>query len=224
LDDDEAARAVSADSLAASITRLAYPGDYLTNFIQASATLVLGVIGLRLAHNYRRQIRAALVLRTAEAFARLWALTGNGQLAVDGYMDELARKSTAAGMRNWYFEAGDGLYLSAANRTLFFKVLEGLEDSGSINPRSNKERLARLTAIDRDRSLGCICWRQLSLLRTQLKSDLAVYDEETSFALLRADEKELLGECAIREPRMYLRRRRSTRLTMSRCTCSSCPV
>ena len=94
-------------------------------------------------------------------------------------------------MRDWYFENGDGLYLTAASRKLFFQVVETLEGE-NIHPESARRRMTTMSETDRDGHLGCICRRQLSLLRTQLKNDLAVYADESTYSFLRSDEKNCL--------------------------------
>lgn len=193
----------------------------MSDWIQAVATVILGIIGLTIANNYRRQIRASLVLRTADSFSRLWELTN---IRYGSLMDTDTRARTAKRFRDWYFGHGDGLYLTAATRKLFFCVIAELEgDIGNIYPDRTRQRLADMNEADQNRHLGCLSPRHMSLLRTQLKNDLAVYKEGMTFHFLREDERELLEECAIRPAsRFFHKRATPARMRTADCLCGFC--
>ena len=194
----------------------------MSDWTQAVATVILGIVALVIANNYRRQIRASLVLRTADAFSRLWELTN---VRYGSLMDGATRVETAKKLRDWYFGHGDGLYLTAATRKLFFCVIADLEgDLPNIYPHKTRQRLVGMSESDRNKHLGCISPRHMSLLRTQLKSDLAVYKEGMTFQYLRDDERELLEACSIRPSRSRTLRRKATssRLREADCLCSLC--
>lgn len=196
----------------------------MTEWTQAVSTVVLGVIGLWIANNYRRQVRASLSLRVSEAFSRLWEISGETRFIKYWAIDEVARKTVAAEMRDWYFKHGDGMYLTAVSRSMFFDIAETLEGNPeNMHPESVRRQFEKLSQPDREKYLACVCRRQLSLLRTQLKNDLAVYDEGAMFSFLRPDEKELLADCYIRPSRRILRKRSTVaRRKESVCTCKIC--
>ena len=46
----------------------------ITTWVQAAATVLLGLVGLWFAHNCRRQIRLELAERQVDSYMRLWTL------------------------------------------------------------------------------------------------------------------------------------------------------
>ena len=198
----------------------------MADWAEAAATLVLGIIGVWLANNFRRQARAALTDRTADAHAKLWEITGRCPPVAGSSQDAPVRAVRLKEMLDRYFVAGNGMYLSTKSRTLFFAVLGTLGAEGvGVQPASARARLGAMPEPDREAVLSCLARRQLSLLRTQLKTDLAIYSERSTFGHLRPEEIELLKECGIVRPysaRLVTRFLSTMRSRPSGCSCGSC--
>jgi hypothetical protein len=67
---------------------------------QAVATVFLGLVGLWLAHNYRRQIRLKLAERQVDSYIRLWKLTASATPERTTPLDHVERQRTE---RGWSF-------------------------------------------------------------------------------------------------------------------------
>jgi hypothetical protein len=198
----------------------------LADWAEAAATLILGIIGLRVANNFRRQARTALTARTAEAHAKLWAITAHCPPTVQAPLDTNVCLLMAKEMSDWYFESGNGMYLSTKSRKLFFAVLGTLGAEGySLQPECARVRLDAFSETEREVALACLARREISLLRTQLKTDLAIYSERSTFGHLRSEEVALLKECGILWPfltRMPARVLASSRSAPNACSCGTC--
>lgn len=198
----------------------------LADWAEATATLILGVIGLRVANNFRRQARTALTVRTAEAHAQLWAITAHCPPTLGKPPSSDVRTLMAKEMSDWYFASGNGMYLSTKSRKLFFAILGTLGAEGiGIQPECARVRLDTLPAAEREGAVACLARREISLLRTQLKTDLAVYHERSTFGHLRSEELALLKECGISRPltaRTAMRFLTAIRSTPNACSCGTC--
>src|SRR5688572_343592 len=98
----------------------------VAGWAQTAAVVFLGLVGLWLAHNYRRQVRLKLAERQVESYLRLWMLTGVGTPERRTPMDAGERESLYQAMVRWYFDDGDGLFLSPRTRDLFVGVRSNL--------------------------------------------------------------------------------------------------
>jgi len=75
---------------------------------QVLATAFLGVAGLWLAHNYRRQVKVVLAERQLDAFLQLWKLTVTAMPDRPTPLDGEERKALGDAMTAWYFSDGYG--------------------------------------------------------------------------------------------------------------------
>lgn len=186
---------------------------------QVLATFFLGGVGLWFTHNYRRQLKVKLADRTFDAYARLWEVTR--LIAPDGPpVDVEQRTALAKEMDDWYFQEGGGLLLEPKTRKLFFALKWNLEaEPPNVQPRMLADKLRPLPAHEAELVLSCACIRYASLLRSQLKADLAVYSGAARKHLghWRQDERQLMHDCGI-SLGFKLRRRR----VKGPCVCGRC--
>lgn len=153
-----------------------------TDWAAVVVTASLGGIGLWLGHSFNRRRRAEIELTVAQkrfdAYARLWTIMGDAPpmssvvgetpLATEPERRRLFDKLTA-----WYFRDGHGMLLNEPTRTIYFRakenlvlpterLLPGARDlvAGSDDPGAARARLSI---------------RQLSLLRTATRADVAVF-------------------------------------------------
>jgi hypothetical protein len=96
------------------------------SWAQVASTVFLGLVGLWLAQNYRRQVRLKLAERQVDAYARLWILTAPATPERTTPLDPGELRSLSAQMSRWYFEDGDGIFASAATRDLYVSVRTNL--------------------------------------------------------------------------------------------------
>jgi hypothetical protein len=150
----------------------------VTEWVSIVVSLVLGAAGLVLARTINRDVRLKLAERRLTAYERLWAL----MLPASPYrppLDMPGRSALHESFTAWYYQHGDGMLLERTSRQMYFEakdnLIRPLED---ITPQQSRERLETLRQHDpeaAERERGRLSQRQLSLLRTQLKTDLAVF-------------------------------------------------
>jgi hypothetical protein len=131
--------------------------------------LLQSIIAERLKHEYaselaktRQELETAsqydlqILVPRLQAYCRLWASTG--RLATWPKDQPLAEglHTLEAELRAWYYKDGHGIYLSFQAAELFLQVLDAIK-----------------TATDQEKEAVL---QRLSSLRTQLKSDIRVYD------------------------------------------------
>ncbi|MFI7121312.1 hypothetical protein [Amycolatopsis sp. NPDC049868] len=146
----------------------------ITTWVQAAGTVLLGLVGLWFAHNYRRQIRLKLAERQVDSYVRLWALTAPAAPFRTTPLEP-------AELKKLY--DGDGILTSAAARDLFVGVHSNLIcPIGEMKPAALAAQLTALSPADAERRRGCAIVRQVSLLRTQLKKDLAGHVSTPAYA------------------------------------------
>jgi hypothetical protein len=170
--------------------------DALALVITSAITLV----GLYLAHNLRRQQRLRIAEQRVTAYRQLWNLMEIARPSrldpCDG-MGPMTRQEASKLYHNitaWYFDAGNGMMLTDATAKMYLGA---------------KSRLAQFAAVDGDaddpqwrkRSERRI--RELSLLRTQMKSDLAIYGRFYPGSL-DADDERFVRSCGL-DPKRWAR-------------------
>ncbi len=196
------------------------------NWAQVVGTVFVGVVGLWVAHNYRRQIRLKLAERQVDAYTALWTTTSSATPERTTPLDLDERQKLYDSMVDWYFHTGSGIFLPGATRDLFVGVRSNLVcPIPSLKPASLAEELASLSETDAERRRGCVVIRQVSLLRAQLKSDLDLYFDFNYYSVLRADDRAFLKSCGIspwRKPWRQSARRSSGRAGPNPCVCGSC--
>ena len=200
----------------------------IANWVQAVGTVLLGLVALWFAHNYRRQIRLKLAERQVDSYMRLWALTAPATPFRTTALDPVERQKLYEDMSQWYFDDGDGIFASAATRDLFVGVHSNLVcPIGSITPPVLARELAALPAAEAERRRGCAIVRQMSLLRTQLKTDLTMHFGFDYYSDLHPDDRAFLRNCGLSpwrrpwRPRLF---RPSDRASTTSCVCGGCPA
>ena len=152
----------------------------------AAATLVVTAAGLWFAYSYSRQMSLKLSETRLEAYSRLWEISGVAAptrldgWGDDGYLLLEERRALWSAMTDWYYADGGGMLLTSTTKDLYLKVKHNLIcESSDLQPkgladRINEELLPTGRMLD-DMVRGTLAIRLISLLRTQLKSDLAIY-------------------------------------------------
>jgi hypothetical protein len=113
------------------------------SWAQLAGTVFLGLVGLRLAHNYRRQPRLELADRLGDSHPALWTLTAAATVVRTTPLDHSERQKMRDDMLRWYFDEGNALFLSAPARDLFMAVQTNLIGPiESVRPRTLAAELA----------------------------------------------------------------------------------
>lgn len=175
---------------------------------QVAGTVFVGVVGLWLAHNYRRQVGLKLAERRIDAYIKLWTLLAVATPVRTTPLDPAERTQIHDDMNHWYFTDGNGLYMSTPSRDLFMAVQANLTcPIPNIRPVTLAARLATMADADAERQLGCIGIRHISLLRTQLKADVNLHIGVNFYRKLRWIDRDLLRSCGLSPWRPPWRRR-----------------
>jgi len=157
------------------------------DWIIGVATVVVTAVGLWLANSYRRQISLKLAQTRLEAYSRLWEITGiAAPTRLDGWGDDghlgvEERRELWAAMTNWYYANGGGMLLTAITKKVYLNVKHDLVCKPSdLRPAHLDDRIKKALDLSEsheldDKVMGTLAIRLISLLRTQLKSDLAIY-------------------------------------------------
>lgn len=172
--------------------------DLLIPLLGVTAT---GVVGW-FAHNYRRKLQLELSGKRLDAYAGLWEVTGiaaptrlDGR-GVAGYLRPDERWRLWRAMTEWYYQNGNGLLLDDASKSVYLQAKHNLAcRTDELEPEDLRslvqEELRRhdgdhgtLDVTYDDVVRGLLAISQLSLLRTQLKSDLRIYGQTYAGRLL----------------------------------------
>jgi hypothetical protein len=166
------------------------------NWASVAVTLVLGLVGVVVALNVRRDVRLKVAERRLSAYERLWAATS----VTSPYgepLDEQGRTALHECLTKWYYAHGDGLLLENLSKTVYLAAKDNLiRPVDEIVPLEARRRLLSLSGKELERQRGLLARRQFSLLRTQLKSDLAVYGRPYG-PLVDAEDAAFLVECGV---------------------------
>jgi hypothetical protein len=202
-----------------------------------AGTVFLGLVGLRLAHNYRRQLGLKLADRLIDSYRALWAITTTATVTRATPLDQSERQKMRDDMLRWYYEEGNALFLSAPARDLFMAVQTNLVGPiESMKPHTLGAELAALPEATAERRRGCACIRHVILLRIQLKADLNLHLAQHYYSGPRPPDRDFLRSCGLspwRRPwrgRFWFERGRVPRrlraphgLFADLCTCGMCP-
>jgi hypothetical protein len=178
--------------------------------IQLAGTVFLGLVGLWLAHNYRRQIRLKLADRQVDAYMRLWKLTSVATPSRATPLDQVERQKLHDEIHQWYHGDGNGLFVSVETRDLLLSYQSNLVcPISKIKPAELAEQLSAMPEVDAERRRGCISKRHATLLRYQLKNDLVLHISFVSYYNdLRSDDRAFLKSCGLSPWRRPWRPRR----------------
>lgn len=164
------------------------------------AAIVVAITGIYFANSFRRRSKFELAEARRIAYAELWEITGLAaptrlSRGVDGLLTPNERSRLMQEMTNWYYRDGQGMLLSKRTRSMYLSAKTNLTcHDTDLEPEGDK-LLALIPGLGSSiEKRGCLSIRQLSLLRTQMKSDLAVYGRVYS-KTLRDHERRFLREC-----------------------------
>jgi hypothetical protein len=171
-------------------------------WIDLAVGAVLTIVGLYFANNYRLQARIQLAEARRAAYAKLWEITGLAtptRLDTAGWKGALTedeRTRLYHSMTVWYYQDGNGMLLDTATRNVYLDVKHNLTcTEKDLRPPEILNALPpEMTVIQRR---GCISIRQLSLLRSQMKTDLAIYGQPY-VRTLTLHERLFLTNCGIK--------------------------
>jgi hypothetical protein len=157
------------------------------NELIAAATLVVTAAGLWFAYSYSRQMALKLSETRLQAYSRLWQISGVAAptrldgWGDDGYLLPNERRALWAAMTDWYYADGGGMLLTATTKDVYLDVKHNLIcESSGLRPLGLADRINEELGLPAGQELddqvrGTLAIRLISLLRTQLKSDLAIY-------------------------------------------------
>lgn len=159
-------------------------------------TLVLGIAGFIVARNINRDLKLRLAERRLAAYERLWALMRPASPYSDP-LEEAGRRRLHANFTDWYYRNGDGMMLEHVSRSVYFEAKDNLiRPVEKLTPNESRERLEKLAGAELELQRGLLAQRQLSLLRTQLKSDLTIFGEPYGQKLGKED-RAFLTHCDV---------------------------
>jgi hypothetical protein len=159
-------------------------------------TLVLGIAGFLAARSINKDRQLRITERRLAAYERLWALMRPAS-PFDEPLDDVGRRQLEKQLADWYYNNGDGMLLADGSRAMYLNAKDNLISSvDSLVPEESRIRLRALTGIALERERGLLAQRQLSLLRTQLKSDLKVYGQPHGPSL-GPEDRAFLAHCGI---------------------------
>ena len=172
----------------------------ITSFVDLFLKLILGIIGLYLAHSIGRHVALRISEKRLQAYSALWEVTKDAsptrlEDGGEGPLSYGERKALHDKLQTWYYESGNGMLLAKGTRKMFLTVKDNLVlPASKLNPESFSTEVEKAKENEVDTIRGKRSIRQLSLLRTRMKSDFRIfgipYGEE-----LTASDKEFLRHC-----------------------------
>jgi hypothetical protein len=100
-------------------------------------------------------------------------------------------------MTDWYYKDGGGMLLEDTTKNVYLNAKHNLVcATDRFKPQSARRLLKEDLPVDDEVARGVLSIRQLSLLRTQLKADLAIFGQSYTKRLAR-HEREFLIECEV---------------------------
>ena len=177
-------------------------------WLESAATVALAIVGLYFAHSYSRQLRLNLAKDRLAAYRRLWELTETASPSRLGtnkppLKDLESRRCLYKEVTHWYYECGNGMLLTSDSRNIFLKATMNLKAKvpRDLEPAELRGWLRTFPGFsvsgdDHDVQFACLSVRQLSLLRSQMKADLAIYGKPYA-SKLKGHEVVFLEGCDI---------------------------
>jgi hypothetical protein len=163
--------------------------EFMDTAVVPIVGLILTAIGVVLAQSLRRQMKLKLAGDRHEAYTKLWEITGlaaptrNDGWGDDGHLTRDERLRLWYRMTDWYYRCGQGMLLGDVSKTLYLNAKHNLLCRDDDLRPEGLDRVVRsavgkqcgdvLSKVER----GNMSIEQMSLLRTQLKSDLAVFGQ-----------------------------------------------
>jgi hypothetical protein len=177
----------------------------VAEWVNIAVTVVLGVVGLYLAHSIRRQVQERVAEKRLDAYGRLWeemkVASPLRRVTKEGPLSREERHALYDKLTELYYGHGDGMLLSLQTRNIYLAAKENLICGvDELEPAALARRVR--SNDDPDEVRGWASIRQLSLLRTSMRGDIAIYSSPWGQRLDTAD-KEFLIACGVdlnREP------------------------
>jgi hypothetical protein len=174
--------------------------DLTIKIANVMISLILGLIGLYLAHSYRRKIALSVAEKRLASYSALWSrMNIASPVRLSEWRDEPLtheeREKLFHEFTQWYYENGNGMLLGGGARTIYLRVKDNLVcPIEYYEPESLRTRLKTMSQEEQDKERGRLSIRQLSLLRSRMKADLEVYGPHYHNKL-NDDAKALLRWC-----------------------------
>jgi hypothetical protein len=181
--------------------------DIIASFAIAVGTFALAGVTAYFSHNYRTRLRLDLASARLEAFGRLFETSGLAaptrlaQAGERGVLTVEERDRLYHELTSWYYQNGNGMLLEGPTRDAYLKAKRNLTcDVSKIDPPSAWQALCtdfeHEPREDSEMLRGLLSMRQLSLLRSQLKAELAIFGNPFTGSLAN-HEAEFLKACGI---------------------------
>jgi hypothetical protein len=177
--------------------------DVIGDFAIALATAALTAVGAWLAHSYRRRMRFELAEARRVAYSELWEITGLAAptrldlRGISGCLTSSERQTLYQAMTDWYYRNGNGMLLESTTRTVYLNAKHNLVCARNrFKPQEAWVHIKRDLRMDEECVRGVLSIRHLSLLRTQLKSDLAIFGQPFKEELA-SHERLFLEKCGV---------------------------
>jgi len=174
------------------------------HILEIIVTLGLGLAGLFLAHSVRRQLQVKTADARMHAYTALWEAMSVAARSPTTAMSGLERTRLHKTMTEWYFSGGHGMLMADGTGQLYRTATENLVcRHDEVKPDCVAKGLAALLEEEQqDAAHGALSARQLSLLRTRMKADIAVYGRVYDRDLAPADKAflRLCGQNLLRRP------------------------
>lgn len=168
------------------------------------AAIIAAVVAWKVAgltNNARRQSQIRLSEHRFRAYGPLVELTQITSTQLPHSLGKYERKALDRYLGNWYYSNGNGLLMPAATYALWRAVRKNLTcDLPDLTPRRAALKAMRIAASSEEELEAYrekLTRDQFSLLRTQLKADLAVYDADISPDRPDPISRDLLELCGI---------------------------
>jgi hypothetical protein len=139
---------------------------FIAGFFSLAAVVLAGVANWNV-RSLKAEFQLGLLRDRLKAYQSLWASLEVVAPSVKDSLTEVARDNLEKSLRAWYFNQGNGIFLSASSQEQFLHARQVLRG----------EKLPSTDKAVRD---------AFSELRTRLKNDIKVYG--------RAEKKRKLGE------------------------------
>jgi hypothetical protein len=138
----------------------------------------LAGVGIYLAHNLRRQLQLKIVDHRLNSYTLLWSLMERaGPWRIESGLRPISaeeRKELYDNMTSWYYGSGNGMLLAPLTREIYLNAKFNLIcPDERLRPHSLIDFLSN--DMDHERWRGSLSMSQLSMLRAQMRTDLAIY-------------------------------------------------
>jgi hypothetical protein len=159
--------------------------EELRTWIEALGPLLLGIAGLWAAHSYQRGRRLRLAEDRVGPYGKLWwAMSTSRASRRSSPLTPLEAQHQLDRLRAWYHDDhGGAMLLPIPTLKMLLLIMQDLEALAALGvPPDGECGRAR---VDECRRRSTACLAAISLLRTQLKIDLDVYDVDEGPQLRR---------------------------------------